>query len=242
MRPTRFGIRRRWCGFRPRRRRRCPGRYDVGRVGQRLRRVAPHARLAKRHQHLAFGAELHHGAALVAFAGKLLELLGARRPRVGHPDVAVAIDVDAVRPHEHPAPKLLSSFPVSSNSWTGFALVPRQPGAVSGRAAVGRPHGLPVAVDGHAVGAAPRPFLRGELRPIADHAVRIGAAVDRLMSWATNDAPADTNRTNTMVGRSIRCIRGLLPACSRSDAAGSPSSSSAARRWPAARSAPDSSP
>src|SRR5215470_18679808 len=31
-----------------------------------------------------------------------------------------------------PPPKLLISFPVSSKRWTGFALVPRQPGAIPG--------------------------------------------------------------------------------------------------------------
>src|SRR5437016_7715689 len=47
------------------------------------------------------------------------------------------------------------------------------------RATVGRPHGPAIPVDGHAVGPAPRPSLDGELRPIADDAIRIGAAVDR---------------------------------------------------------------
>jgi len=77
-------------------------RHDVCRVGQCLRRVSPHAWLAECHQDLALGAELHDDASLVVFAGKLLEILRARRARVSHPHVAVPIDMDAVRPHQHP--------------------------------------------------------------------------------------------------------------------------------------------
>src|SRR5215475_12742063 len=47
------------------------------------------------------------------------------------------------------------------------------------RATVGRPHGLAIPVDGNAVRPAPRPFLQSELRPIADDAIRVGAAVHR---------------------------------------------------------------
>ena len=49
-----------------------------------------------------------------------------------------------------------------------------------GRASVGRPHRLAIPVDGDAVGAAPRPCLQIQLCPIPDHAIGIGAAVDRL--------------------------------------------------------------
>ena len=59
---------------------------DVGRLVERVRAVAGDAGLAERHQQLAVGTELED---LMAFA--------ARRPRVGHPDVAVAIDREAVR-------------------------------------------------------------------------------------------------------------------------------------------------
>ena len=77
-----------------------------------------------------------------------------------------------------PPPKLLISFPDSSKWWTGFALVPRHPGCGPRRAAVGGPDGLAIAIDGHAVGAAPRPSV--DVRPIADHAIGISAAVDGL--------------------------------------------------------------
>src|SRR5205823_6057449 len=49
-----------------------------------------------------------------------------------------------------------------------------------GRTSVGCPHRLAVAVNGHAVGAAPWPCLYAELCPISDNAIRIRAAVHRL--------------------------------------------------------------
>ena len=159
MRPTRFGIRHVGVAL---------GHvdvaiarigHDVGRIGQRVGRISPHARLAQRHQDLAVGAELDDDASLVAFAGKLLELVRARRARVGHPHIAVAIDVDAVRPHEHPAAKAPDLLPrlveMVDRVRLGAETARRRPR----RASVGRPHGLAVAVDGHAVGAAPRPSL-----------------------------------------------------------------------------------
>src|SRR5258706_11773376 len=50
----------------------------------------------------------------------------------------------------------------------------------SGRASMGGPHRLAITVNGHAVGAAPRPSFEVQLCPIADDAIWIGAAVDGL--------------------------------------------------------------
>src|SRR6267142_1775637 len=47
-----------------------------------------------------------------------------------------------------------------------------------GRTSIRCPHRLAVAIDGNAVGAAPRSSFY--VRPIPDHAIGIGAAVDRL--------------------------------------------------------------
>jgi hypothetical protein len=69
----------------------------------RIWRISSDARLPERHQDLAVRAELDDNASLVLFTRKLLEILGARGTCVGHPHIAVSIDVDAVRPHEHPA-------------------------------------------------------------------------------------------------------------------------------------------
>src|SRR5438874_12920524 len=66
---------------------------EVVRVGERLRRIAAHAWLAERHQNLAVGTELDDNAALLVLARKLLQLIGRWRPRVGHPAIAVAIDM-----------------------------------------------------------------------------------------------------------------------------------------------------
>ena len=76
---------------------------DGVRIGQRVRRISPHARRPQRHQHLAFGTELDDDASFLVFARKLPELVGVRHPRVRHPHVSVPIDMDAMRPHEHSA-------------------------------------------------------------------------------------------------------------------------------------------
>ena len=105
MRPTRFGILDVRMAFRHVNVAVARIGDDVGRVGQRVRRISPHARSAQRHQHLAIGTELDDDASLVVFSRKLLELVGGRDARVGHPHVSVSIDMDAVRPHEHAAAK-----------------------------------------------------------------------------------------------------------------------------------------
>ncbi len=63
---------------------------DVARAGERLVGFRRDAGLAERHQHFAVRTELEDLAALA--------VLGLR---VGHPDVAVAIDRHAVSLHEH---------------------------------------------------------------------------------------------------------------------------------------------
>src|SRR5260221_3418002 len=50
----------------------------------------------------------------------------------------------------------------------------------SRRAAVARPYGLSVLVDGNAIRAAQGPLLDAELCPIADDPIGIGAAIDRF--------------------------------------------------------------
>src|SRR5687768_2023208 len=62
-------------------------------------------RLAERQEHLAVGAELDN---LMTLAGYAVDAVGG----VGDPDVAVAIDVDAMRRHEHPGAKAGDNPPV----------------------------------------------------------------------------------------------------------------------------------
>ena len=85
--------------------------HDVSRVGQGFRRISPHAGFPQRHEDLAFGAELDDHASLVFFSGKLVEVVRARGSRVRHPHISIAIDMDAMRPHEHPAAKALDLLP-----------------------------------------------------------------------------------------------------------------------------------
>src|SRR5207237_5627358 len=85
--------------------------HDVCRVSQGFGRISPHARFPERHQKLTVGTELDDNASLLVFSGKLRELLGARSSRVGHPHVSVSIDVDAMRPREHPATKAPDLLP-----------------------------------------------------------------------------------------------------------------------------------
>src|SRR6478752_6882047 len=67
------------------------------------------------------------------------------------------------------------------------------------RATVRRPHGPAIPVDGDAVGSAPRSPLQSELCPIADDAIGIVAAVDRLNvlrlgGASLHDHPRDNRR------------------------------------------------
>src|SRR2546427_2621619 len=57
-----------------------------------------------------------------------------------------------------------------------------------GRTSIRCPYRLAVAIDGNSVGAAPRSSL--DVCPIADHAIGIGAAVDRLNSVGLHGASA----------------------------------------------------
>ena len=79
--------------------------YHVGGLGQGLRRVTPHAGFPQRHENLALRAELDDNASFILFAGELLEVIRARSSRIGHPYIAVSIDMDAMWPHEHAAAK-----------------------------------------------------------------------------------------------------------------------------------------
>ena len=153
--------------------------HDVSRIGQRFGRISPHARLPERQQDLAFRTELHDDASLVAFAGKLLEIVGARGSCVGHPHVSISIDVDAMRPHEHPAakaPDLLAR--THRNGGPGWPCCRDSPG--SSLASIGR---LPTPTCHR--GRWPRRWNRPtacafdiEPCPVPDDAIGIGAAVD----------------------------------------------------------------
>ena len=72
---------------------------DVARPIERVLAVAGHAGLAERHQDLAVRAELDDDSALAVLAAL-----------VGHPDVALAVDAEAMREVEHAAAEALHEF------------------------------------------------------------------------------------------------------------------------------------
>src|SRR5207237_7015718 len=127
---------------------------------------------------LAVGAELDDHTSFVLFAGKLFEIIGGRGTRVGHPNIAVFINMDTMRPREHAAakaPDLLARLVEMVNRVRlGTETTRHGPR----RTPIRCPYCLAVAIDSNAVGAAPRSSL--DVRPIPDHPVGIGAAVDRL--------------------------------------------------------------
>src|SRR5262249_19410860 len=123
--------------------------------------------------------ELDDDASLLVFAREFLELVRARHAGVRHPDIAVTIDMDSVRPHEHAAAEAPDLLPRWVEQVDRVGLGAETAGRGPGRATVGRPHRAAIPVDRHAVRPAPRPLLDRELPPIADDAIGIGAAVDR---------------------------------------------------------------
>src|SRR6185295_1263114 len=121
--------------------------HDVVWIGQRLRRIAAHARLAECHQHLAVRTELDDGTALLVLARELLQLIGRRRPRVGHPDIALAIDMDAVRPHEHATAEASDLLPLIVEQMDRVGLGAETAGRDPRRATVGGPYRLAIAIN-----------------------------------------------------------------------------------------------
>src|ERR1043166_8766376 len=78
---------------------------DVRRLGESFGRIALHARLAKRHQQLAVGTEFESRTALLRRTRIFLDLIRSRDTRVGNPDIAVLVDMNAVRPDEQSGAK-----------------------------------------------------------------------------------------------------------------------------------------
>src|SRR5262249_9124472 len=94
------------------------------------------------------------------------------------PNVTVAIDVDAVRPREHAAAEAFDLLPRFVEVMNRVRLRAETAGRRSGRAAIGGPHRLAIPIDRDAVRAAPLTVLERELRPVANHAIRVRAAID----------------------------------------------------------------
>ena len=132
----------------------------------------------ERHQHLAAGAELDD---------LLPALVAARRSvgsdRIGHPDVAFAIDLDAVGPDEHAASEARHHLAVRAEfvdrvSFRVAAFV-AEPGGISERVASDDgPDVTAVGVDCHLSHGAHLAAVR-QLGPPVYHAIRVREGLSR---------------------------------------------------------------
>ena len=133
------------------------GSHDIGRLIESVFTRAGDPRLAEGQQHFAFGAELDGRVALAVLA-----------LRVGHPHIAIAVDVDAVRKHEHAGAETLQII-------AGLIELDDRrhirAGAGAAAAALEHPHAPAIRIDIHRPRGAPLSAV-GEFRP-AVFAIRI---------------------------------------------------------------------
>ena len=165
-------------------------RHDVVGFGERLGRIPGDAGLANRHQHLTLGAELDH---LMAD-----QLRGRRRRRragrcaargtravvvrVGHPDVAVLVDVNAVGERDHPGAEALHELAGGVELQHGIErrhLTVRRIGAAVHPASFADPDRSAVLVDVDGARRSPG-STGGQFEVVLDRLIRIRAIVDRL--------------------------------------------------------------
>ena len=145
---------------------------DVARRGEVVRAASLDTGRSERQQHLAGRTELDDDVpALVA----LRNAVG--RHRVGHPDVAFAIDVEPVRPDEQAAAEGLRDLPVGSELHDRIglriaALVAEARRVLEAFAADDGPDVLTVRVDDHLAHGAHGPAV-GQLRPAFGDAIWI---------------------------------------------------------------------
>ena len=147
----------------------------VVRLGELRRRIARFARRAERQQELALRCELHHRVALRFPFGKFRELLRRRRARVGNPDVALLVDVHAVRPED------LSRAEARHDLAVRIELHDRIDIGSDARiraAAIAGPDVLAVDIDVHGADRSPVAVV-GQRAPVADGLVGVGQVVDR---------------------------------------------------------------
>src|SRR5262249_21225995 len=74
-------------------------RDDVGWVRQRFGRISSHARFTKGKKHFTLGTEFDDHASFVLFCAS-----------IGHPNIPIPINVNAMRPYEHSAAKASDLF------------------------------------------------------------------------------------------------------------------------------------
>ena len=136
------------------------GHHHVRRLGEVGGRVAGFSGRAQRHQQLALGGELQH---------RMPGRGGAVPPRVGHPDVALMVHVDPVRPRDHPAAEAPQQVPLLVEEEDGIHIR-----AYAGvRAAALRDPDVSVERNLHRARRAPLPSV-GELAPPVDGPEGVG--------------------------------------------------------------------
>ena len=149
------------------------GYRDIARRCEMVGAAALFARSAEGHQNLPSRAELDDD---------LSSLVTLRRPvgghGVGHPDIPFLIDVDAVRPDEHPAAEALRDLSVRTELQHGVrlripAFVAEPRGVLQALAANDGPDVPAVGIDRDLAYGAHRPPA-GQLGPALDDPVRIG--------------------------------------------------------------------
>ena len=182
---------------------------DGGRHVERVGTVAGHAGLAERHQHLAVLIELEH---LVAFSVPARILAVGPFP-VGDPDVAVAVDVDPVRPDEHAGAKALDHLA------RRIELQDRRDGrsdAVVGAAPLEHPDAGAVPVDRDAGGGSDLPAI-GHLEVVGDGFIGmlLGGGDDRdsaaTAATAARRTSADVDMATLQVRAEVYGVVRLKP-------------------------------
>ncbi len=143
------------------------GRHQyVGGAVELVLTVACHAGRAQAHQKLALRAELVHLVTLVTLAAG-----------VGDPDVALAIDVNSVRPDDHPRSEAPDDVSVRVEEQHRIEVV--APHATVGLATLADPDVTPVDIGIHGARRPPLPAV-GHLRPAVDGGVGVGRVILRL--------------------------------------------------------------
>ena len=153
----------------------------VSRPVEGVRPVGGHARPAQRHQDLAGRAELEDlvpAPAGVHAEHRLAPVV------VGRPEVALGVDVEAVRRREHPLAPTVEELAVGAELHDRRVVVPADAGGGPGRlvveAAVEDPDvPVRVAVDADRLAPPAAIHVRREVRPLVDQPVRVG---ERLRS------------------------------------------------------------
>ena len=168
------------------------------------------AGLAERQQQLAVGAELEHLWPLPSLA-----------EAVGHPDVAVAVDVNAVREQQHSGAEALHQLAgrieLEDRVELRAVAVERHRRIRSATAAAIRPHRsatqtlVPSGSIVDRAGRAPGPAGR-QLRPVLDRAIRIGQRIGRRAGLRGAEA-ADRQQRDEAKPESMAGVmgHGVLP-------------------------------